>query len=190
MKRGSILLSLGLVAIFVTVLTALSQAQKPEHVSVPAAKALPEDVSSMDAITKATYETISGGVGVPRQWGRFFTLFDPNARLLSPHSDPQTGAVVRIFNGSQQDFVDGANPVMVREGFTERELGKTVKQFGNVATVLSSYEGKFASTGKVAARGVNIFTLYNDGSRWWVLSIIWDEEKPGNPIPAELQPKS
>lgn len=190
MKRGSILLGLGLVAVLVAALTALPQAQKPEHVSVPVVKALPEDVSSMDAIIKATYETISGGVGVPRQWGRFLALFDPNARLLSPHTDPQTGAVVRVFNGSRQDFVDGANPVMVRKGFTERELGKTVRQYGNVATVLSSYEGKFASTGKVEARGVNIFTLYNDGSRWWVLSIIWDEEKPGNRIPPELLPKS
>jgi hypothetical protein len=189
MKRLSILLGLGLSSVLVVVLQALPQTQKPAHVAVPVVKALPEDVSSIDAILKATYETISGGVGVPRQWGRDLTLFDPNARLLSPYVDGKTGAL-KMFNASHQEYVDGGDAIMVRDGFTERELGRVVKQYGKVATVLSSYEGKLASTGKIEARGVNIFTLYNDGSRWWILSIIWDEEKPGNPIPAELQPKS
>jgi hypothetical protein len=54
---------------------------------------------------------------------------------------------------------------------------------------LNSYEGKEAATNKLVARGVNIFTLYNDGKRWWILSIAGDEERPDNPIPPELQPK-
>ena len=189
MKRRSTLLGFGLVALLAVVLQAVPQTKPPAHVAVPVVKALPGDVSSIDAIIKATYETISGGVGVPRQWGRDLTLFDPNARLLSPYADPKTGAL-KLFNASHQEYVDGGDPIMVRDGFTERELGRVVKQYGHVATVLSSYEGKFASTGKVEVRGVNIFTLYNDGSRWWILSIIWDEEKPENPIPPELQPKS
>jgi hypothetical protein len=27
--------------------------------------------------------------------------------------------------------------------------------------------------------------MINDGKRWWVLSILWDEERPDNPLPAE-----
>jgi hypothetical protein len=38
-------------------------------------------------------------------------------------------------------------------------------------------------------RGVNIFQLYYDGQRWWILSIVWDEERSDNPIPPELLPK-
>jgi hypothetical protein len=52
--------------------------------------------------------------------------------------------------------------------------------------VLSSYEGKVQSTGKVVMRGVNVFSLYFDGKRWWIQTMLWDEEEPGNPIPAEL----
>jgi len=26
-------------------------------------------------------------------------------------------------------------------------------------------------------------TFYNDGKRWWCLSITWDSERPDNPIP-------
>jgi hypothetical protein len=188
MKQRYAGLGFGVLALFVVALKAMPQSKTPVHVDVPVVEARPEDVGSIDGIIKATYETISGGVGVPRQWGRDLTLFDPHSRLLAPHADPKTGAI-RVFNDSHQEYVDGGDPIMVKEGFTERELGRVVKQYGNVATVLSSYEGKFASTGKILARGVNIFTLYNDGRRWWILSIIWDEEKPDRPIPPELLPK-
>ncbi len=56
--------------------------------------------------------------------------------------------------------------------------------------MLSSYEGKNASTGKVITRGVNIFQLYFDGKRWWILSMVWDQETPANPIPPDLLPKN
>jgi hypothetical protein len=187
MKRRYAWLGLGLAVLFVIALKAMPQSKTPVHVDVSVVDARPEDVGTIDGIIKATYETISGGVGVPRQWGRDLSLFDPHARLLEPYVDPKTGAI-RVFNDDHQEFVDGSDPSMVKGGFTERELGRAVKQYGNVATVLSSYEGKLASTGKVVARGVNIFTLYNDGKRWWILSIIWDEEKPDRPIPAELLP--
>jgi hypothetical protein len=160
-----------------------------KHVDVPTVAPRPEDVSSIEGIVAASYETISGGVGVPRQWGRDRSLYDPNVRFVAVEVDPKTGAVV-THSESHQGFVDHTDAFLVKEGFTERELGHSVQRFGNVATVLSSYEGKVASTGKVITRGVNIFQLYFDGKRWWVLSMVWDEERPGNPIPPELLPKS
>ena len=35
-------------------------------------------------------------------------------------------------------------------------------------------------------RGVDIFQLYNDGDRWWILSLVWDKESKDNPIAPEL----
>ncbi|MGH9746377.1 MAG: hypothetical protein ACRD59_09765 [Candidatus Acidiferrales bacterium] len=159
--------------------------------SVPVQKvdARPEDVSSIEGIVKASYETISGGVGVPRQWGRDESLFDPNVRFVAVERNPKSGAIVAMIT-THQEFVDEADESTVKEGFTERELGHKIERYGNVATVLSSYEGKNASTGKVITRGVNIFQLYFDGKRWWILSMVWDQETPANPIPAELLPKS
>ena len=52
--------------------------------------------------------------------------------------------------------------------------------------MLSSYEGRVQSTGKVVTRGVNIFSLYFDGKRWWIQTMLWDEERESNPIPTEL----
>jgi hypothetical protein len=160
------------------------RAQKKVHVDRAIVEARTEDVSTIEGIVKASYETISGGVGVARQWGRDRTLFDPNSRSVAIHVDAKTGAI-KTESMTEQDFADRSDASLVKDGFTERELKHVIKRFGNVATVLSSYEG--SASGKVIERGVNIFQLYFDGKRWWILSMVWDEERPGNPIPAELQ---
>lgn len=155
------------------------------HVERPIIEPRAEDVSTIEGIVKASYETISGGVGVPRQWGRDSTLFDPDSRSVAVAVDQKTGAV-RTHSMTEQQFADEEDASSVQNGFTEREIKHVIKQFGNVATVLSSYEGSDAA-GKSRTRGVNIFQLYFDGKRWWILSMVWDEERPGNPIPPELQ---
>lgn len=163
----------------------LPQAEKKVHVDRPVIPARPGDVSTIEGIVKASYETISGGVGEPRQWGRDRTLFDPNSRSVAVEVDLKTG-VVTTKSMNEQEYADQSDASIVKNGFTERELKHVIKRYGNVATVLSSYEGTVAS-GKVVSRGVNIFQLYFDGKRWWILSMVWDDERPGNPIPAELQ---
>jgi len=154
------------------------------HVPVPKAESRPDDVSTIEGIVKASYETISGGMGVPRQWGRDRTLFAPSVRYISISKD-KTG-VVKARTSDYHEYLDESDDFLVKQGFTEKELGRKIERFGNVATVLSSYEGRAQSTGKVVTRGVNIFSLYFDGKRWWIQTMLWDEEGPGNPIPAEL----
>jgi len=160
------------------------QAQRKAHVERPIIPARLEDVSTIEGIVTASYEVISGGPGVPRQWGRDRTLFDPNSRSVAIHVDTKTGSV-KAESMTEQEFADRSDASVVKDGFTEREMKHVIKRFGNVATVLSSYEGSIG--GKVTERGVNIFQLYFDGKRWWILSMVWDEERPDNPIPAELQ---
>jgi hypothetical protein len=166
---------------------AVGPKEKMKPVPVQKVEARPDDVSTIEGIVKASYETISGGVGVPRQWGRDESLFDRNVRFVALERDPKSGAIVATIT-THQEFVDTTDASLVKEGFTERELGHKIVRYGNVATVLSSYEGNNVSTGKVVTRGVNIFQLYYDGKRWWILSMVWDVETPANPIPPELLP--
>lgn len=161
----------------------MANAQKKAHVDRPVIEARAEDVSTIEGIVTASYETISGGVGVLRQWGRDRTLFDPNSRSVAIHVDAQTGAI-KTESMTEQDFADRSDSSLVKDGFTERELKHVIKRFGNVATVLSSFEG--SASGKKMERGVNIFQLYFDGKRWWILSMVWDTERPDNPILKEL----
>jgi hypothetical protein len=180
---GAVRVSCGILAMGICGLGE-TQAQKKVHVDRPIIAARAEDVSTIERIVTASYEAISGGAGVPRQWGRDRTLFDPNSRSVAVGVNAKTGAVTTR-GSTEQEFADEADASMVKDGFAERELKHVIKRFGNVATVLSSYEGTVTS-GKVIARGVNIFQLYFDGKRWWILSMVWDEERPGNPIPKEL----
>ncbi len=165
----------------------LPAAQNPVRVKVSTIEPRLEDVSTIEGIVKASYETISGPVGAPRQWARDRTLFAPNVRYLSTAVDPNTGKV-SVHDYDYQQYLDRSDPFLVKEGFTEVELAHAIERFGNVATVRSSYEGRVQSTGKVITRGVNIFALYHDGQRWWIQSMLWDEARPDNPIPPDLLP--
>src|SRR5215471_3435958 len=166
---------------------AMEKQGEVRHVTVPKAEPRPEDVSTIEGIVKASYETISGGVGVPREWARDRTLFAPSMRYIATSKD-KTNAV-KVRTSDYQEYLDESDNFLVKQGFTEVELGHKIERFGNVATVLSSYEGKLQSTGKAVTRGVNIFSLYFDGKRWWIQTMMWDEEGPENPIPAELLPR-
>jgi len=155
------------------------------HVKVPTIAPRQQDVGTIEGIVKASYETISGGRGVPRQWGRDRTLFAPSVRYISISKNKAGDIQART--SDYQEYLDESDDFLVKQGFSEVELGHEIKRFGNVATVLSSYEGRVESTGEVVTRGVNIFSLYFDGKRWWIQTMLWDEEGPGNPIPASLQ---
>jgi len=146
---------------------------------VPAPK--PDDVKSLDSILHAIYDVISGPAG-DRDWNRFRSLFVPEARLTS--NTRRDGGPVRLLD--VEGFASGAGNYFKTHPFYESAIVNRVQKFGNIAQVFSSYESRTAPTEKPFARGVNSIQLFNDGSRWWVLSILWDEESPANPLPPEL----
>jgi len=146
---------------------------------VPAAK--PDDVKSMDSILKAVYDVISGPAG-DRDWNRFRSLFVPEARLTS--ATRKDGGPVHLLD--VEGYARGAGGYFKTHGFYESAIANRIQRFGNIAQVFSSYESRNAPNEKPFARGVNSIQLFFDGSRWWVLSILWDEEAPANPLPPDL----
>jgi hypothetical protein len=178
-----------LCSLVLTLPHALAQDEPKPHGEAAVIAARPEDVSSIEAIVKTDYECVSGGIGVPRQWARDFSLYDPFARSFVPSKDEKTGALV-IRHPTQQEYADESDAQLVRDGFSEHELAHKIYKYGNVATVFSSYEVAVARTGKLYSRGVNIYQLYYAGNRWWISSVSWDAENNINPIPQELMPKN
>jgi hypothetical protein len=151
---------------------------------VPAAKA--DDVKSLDAIMHAIYDVISGPAG-DRDWNRFRSLCLPQVRLTSVGKRQDGSAYVASF--SIEDYIKRASEHFAKEGFYENAIVNQTTGFGNMNQVLSSYESCPASGEKPFQRGVNSFQLLNDGKRWWVVSILWDSERPDNPLPASLAEK-
>ena len=154
--------------------------------STPAgAKADPKDVNSIDAIIAALYDVISGPPG-ERNWPRFNSLFTKHAVLATvSKKDGKTRQEIM----TPDDYIRLAGPYFLKEGFFERESARKLQTFGNIAHLFSTYESRHTRDADPFARGINSIQLLNDGQRWWVLSILWDEEGPGNPIPPEYQPK-
>jgi hypothetical protein len=73
-------------------------------------------------------------------------------------------------------------------GFEERQIAMRVERFGCVAHAWSTYESRHAPDEEPFARGINSIQLYNDGTRWWVVTVFWDSERVDNPIPATYLP--
>jgi hypothetical protein len=148
---------------------------------VPAAK--PEDVSSSDAILHAIYDVISGPAG-DRDWNRFRSLFIPQARLTYSGKRPDGSVVSNA--ASVDDYIKRAGTAFAKQAFYENSIVNQVQRYGNVAQVFSSYESRRAPSEKPFQRGINCIQLLYDGKRWWVVSILWDWERPDNPLPGEL----
>lgn len=158
----------------------------PQDISaqVPAAK--PEDVKSIDSILAALYNVISGPAG-ERDWNRFRSLFLPEATLTSAGKDRD--GIIRVRPRTVEGYVTGAGGYFSQHGFFESPIVSRVQTFGNVAQVFCSYESRGAAGEAPFARGINSIQLANDGKRWWIVSILWDEERSDNPLPKEFAVK-
>lgn len=143
-------------------------------------QAKPEDVQGVDAIVKALYDVISGPAGA-RDWNRFHSLFIPEAIMTVTGKRPDGTALVRTFTPKQ--YEERAGAMFQKEGFFERGIHNVVEQYGQEAHVFSTYESRHEKDGQPFARGINSIQLANDGKRWWVVSILWDSERPDNPVP-------
>ncbi len=148
----------------------------------PAQQAAPGDVSSVDGIVAAVYDVISGPAGQARDWDRWRSLFAPGARLI-PVGRASDGTVTqRVI--TPEEYATDIGPRLEEMGFFEREIGRVAESFGQIAHVFSSYESRRApDDAEPFARGINSFQLYHDGTRWWVVSVMWDSERPDNRIP-------
>ena len=142
----------------------------------------PADVASVDAIITALYDVISGPAGQARDWNRFRSLFAPGARLIPTMHPP--GATPRLGVMTPDQYAERAAGGLTRNGFFEREISRTTDTFGAVTQLFSTYESRRAAAdAKPFARGINSIQLFNDGTRWYVVTIFWDSERADNPIP-------
>ena len=144
----------------------------------------PRDVESIDAIIAAAYDVISGPAGQQRNWNRERSLFYPGARTNANCRVPGRNDRSRAANiGCRKDISRGRNR-FYEQGFYEKEIARRTEQFGRIAHVWSTYESRHDSNDpEPFMRGINSFQLFNDGKRWWILSIYWQHESAEHAIP-------
>jgi hypothetical protein len=140
------------------------------------------DLRSIDGIVTAIYDTISGPAG-ERDWDRERAFFVPGARLV-PSGSPNgmAGGVMDI-----EGYISSRAPYFAANDIWEAEVARQTFSYGRFAHDVSRYQARSSPDGPLAVAGINSIQLWNDGSRWWIVSLVWDNERPGVSIPAELR---
>jgi hypothetical protein len=143
-----------------------------------------EEFATIEALMTALYSSISGPPG-----GQDFELsrriYHRDVRLVRTRLDEAGRPVAFSFSGDEYEA--NARTLLAAMPFYEVETERRVVRFGNVAQVFSAYEARTAPDGgELIKRGMNLAHLFNDGSRWWLMHLIWDDEREGVTVPREM----
>ena len=152
----------------------------PQGAPATPPQARPADVDSVEHILAATYDVISGPPG-QRDWDRFRSLFSTGARLVATGRNDKGNIIMHDL--SVEDYVKAAGDYLTKNGFFENSIANRIESWDHMAEVWSTYESRHAKGEKPFARGVNSFQLFFDGTRWWVVTIYWEDENADHPLP-------
>ncbi|WP_347220017.1 hypothetical protein [Chryseobacterium sp.] len=141
-------------------------------------KTFENDVKTIDALMKASYEVVSGEKGAKRQWERDRYLHHQRAVYSYFDREKQKQAILTL-----QEFHQATDEMVFNTAFYENEINREVRVFGNIAHVWSTYETRLEKNGKVERRGINSIQLIFENNRWYIISWIFSGESDKNLIP-------
>ena len=151
--------------------------------------AAPADAASVDAIVSALYASVSHGPDASPDYDRMRQIFLYVGMLIPPKAPGAPD--FRVMDVDQfEERVEKSTAEQKGKGqptgFFEREIARRTDCFGNVCQVFSTYEARRSlSDATPFVRGINSIQLLRDGQRWWIASVVWDTERPDNPIPGQ-----
>jgi hypothetical protein len=136
------------------------------------------DQDDIGAVIDGMYAMISGPAG-PRDWSRQRELFHPEARQMRTGVDAEGRPWIRIMG--LDDYAADTEAFFAANDFFEVEIDRRIDVLGNMAHAWSLYEARRAPDDAVPERrGINSIQLYRDETgRWRIISMIWDNERPG-----------
>jgi hypothetical protein len=139
------------------------------------------DVQSIDSLIRAFYESLTFAEGTAPDWERFRNLFASSA---APLVRTNPGAVlVTTLDGFLENF-SGRIKSGALKSFIEEETFRTTQAFGDIAQVFSVYrKGMNTADPQKFGRGINSLQVFFKDGRWWIASLMWQDETPENPIP-------
>lgn len=146
-------------------------------------------VTSIDSIVTSIYEVVSGKKGEERDWELHRTIFHPEANIISNYVNEE-GEYEILFN-DVEGYIDTYSDYFKDNDLYEVDVNREVDVFGNMAHVLSTFESyNTPDEATPYKQGVASIQLYNDGERWWVLSMYYKNETETDKIPSEYLPSN
>ena len=142
------------------------------------------EFETVGGLMAALYRAISGPPG-----GRDFALFrracHPDLRMVRTGLDSEGRPTALAL--SRDEYEANARRLLADMHFHEIETDRRTVRFGNVAQVFSAYEARTAPEGgALIKRGLNLGHLFHDGRRWWLMHLIWDDEREGVEVPRTI----
>jgi len=177
-----------LLIILTIIIFANAQAQTNKAVKdlVPE-KDYTENVLTLDRTINSLYTVISGEKKEKRDWALFKFLFYPEAKLIASGKNDDGKPQVKYLK--PEDYIKSSGKWLFENGFFEKEIHRSVDDFGTMAHVFSTYETYHSKKDETPfMRGINSIQLFNDGKRWWIVNVYWSQETKRNPIPQEYLP--
>ncbi len=116
----------------------------------------------------------------PRNWYRERSLYVEGARLIPIGKRVQQGWRAR---GHEHRRVDRGCESLPRgtNDFYETEIVRKMHCYGNIIQAFSTYESRNDPDSKPIARGINSIQLLKKDGRWWIVTVMWDNESKDNP---------
>lgn len=149
------------------------------------------DLTTVDGMIQALYRCISFEPGGEPNWQQFRQLFLPQSQLLKAGAiGPKGSPVLTIDEFIEQTHAFVGESLLQRHGFVETEIMRKTEGFGRIAHIFSTYASRFASgSSKPISRGTNSIQMLRKDGRWWLVSLVWDEEGRGRVLPESYLPR-
>jgi hypothetical protein len=139
--------------------------------------------ATLDDLIKALDDAVSGQGNKDRTCLRDVTL--PQARLSPMTKAPDGSFAPRIL--AVDDWI---NAVAKRGGqaFYEVQVKVKTETYGHLAHLWSTYEIRPTPDGKPEMTGINSIQAAFDGTRWRVLSVLWEPSTTAGPVQEKYLP--
>lgn len=155
----------------------------------PLIDADPTHVASVSAIIKALYDSISFKQGETADWKKMRSLFIPDGRLLIPKRSLTDSVSLTTEQFAERGKVVFQNDTFRDKGFREVEIARREEAFGFIRHIFSAYEAILTDIDDaIIGRGINSIQLLWESDRWWIVSMVWDDERADNPMPKWAKP--
>ena len=137
-----------------------------------------DEKARIGAVVDEMYAMISGPAG-PRDWSRQAACFHPDARQMRTGVDGEGAPWIKIM--SPADYQADVTAFFMSTPFFEVEMARRIDVLGNMAQVWSLYEARNAPDDATPERrGINSIQLFKGSDdAWKIVSMIWDNERPG-----------
>jgi hypothetical protein len=148
-----------------------------------------DDLSTPDGLMKSFYACLDVKKGKHIDSTRFMNLFWGGAQLdgIVPSRKDTTKLV--NFSITPQEYLHQMKGFTATHYFKEWETGRQTLSFGHMMCIYSGYElvDITPKGDTINLRGVNVFNIFYDQTRWWITYCTYEEENGAITVPENLK---